>query len=135
MTYYVGLLEGDDETWSVRIPDFGGVHGGGNTADAAISDTISALQTVAAMLLSQGKDLPPARPLETVLKDPATEFGLMGPEASVMIPLIVDRGRPVRANISMDAGVLAAIDAEAKRRGLTRSAFLTSAALDKIVKG
>jgi hypothetical protein len=49
-----------------------------------------------------------------------------------MIPLILDRARPVKANISLDAGLLEAIDDEAKRRGLTRSAFLVSAAIDKI---
>jgi len=38
----------------------------------------------------------------------------------------------VKANISLDAGLLEAIDEEAERRGLTRSALLTSAALDKI---
>ena len=47
-------------------------------------------------------------------------------------PVLVDSGRPVRANLSLDAGLLAAIDAEASRRGLTRSAFIASAAREKI---
>ncbi|RUV56524.1 ribbon-helix-helix protein, CopG family, partial [Mesorhizobium sp. M1A.F.Ca.IN.022.02.1.1] len=38
----------------------------------------------------------------------------------------------VRANLSLDAGLLAAIDTEASRRGLTRSAFIASAAREKI---
>lgn len=41
-------------------------------------------------------------------------------------------GRTVRANVTFDAGLLEAIDAEAERRGLTRSAFLASAAREKI---
>ncbi len=41
-------------------------------------------------------------------------------------------GRPVKANLSLDAGLLDAIDEAAKRRGLTRSAFLASAAREKI---
>ena len=49
-----------------------------------------------------------------------------------MVPLILDRGRPVKANISLDAGLLEAIDDEAVRRGLTRSGFLASAALATI---
>ncbi len=49
-----------------------------------------------------------------------------------MIPLLLDAGRTVRANLTFDAGLLAAIDAEAARRGLTRSAFLASAAREKI---
>ena len=49
-------------------------------------------------------------------------------------PLVVDRGRSVKANISLDAGQLDAIDAEAARRGLTRSAFLAAAALELIAR-
>ena len=52
-----------------------------------------------------------------------------------MIPLLLDRGRLVRANVSLDAGLLDQIDAEAKRRGVTRSAILISAAVDKITSG
>ena len=50
-----------------------------------------------------------------------------------MVPLLLDKARAVTANISIDAGLLESIDAEAKRRGLTRSAFLASAARDKIM--
>ncbi|MGO8972077.1 MAG: hypothetical protein ACLQNV_00915, partial [Steroidobacteraceae bacterium] len=44
----------------------------------------------------------------------------------------LDAGRPVRANLSLDAGLLDAIDEAAKAHGLTRSAFLASAAREKI---
>jgi HicB_like antitoxin of bacterial toxin-antitoxin system len=43
-----------------------------------------------------------------------------------------DRGQPTRANISLDRGLLEAIDQAAATRGLTRSAFLASAAREKI---
>jgi Ribbon-helix-helix protein, copG family len=50
-----------------------------------------------------------------------------------VIPLLHDPvGRVKKANVSLDAGTLAAIDNEARARGLTRSAFLASAALEKI---
>ena len=44
-------------------------------------------------------------------------------------------GRLVTANISLDAGTLAAIDEGAAEHGLTRSAFMASAALEKIQRG
>jgi Ribbon-helix-helix protein, copG family len=67
------------------------------------------------------------------IREPArAEFAPDKGEVLVMVPLILDRGRPVRANISLDAGLLEAIDEEAERRGLTRSAFFTSAALEKV---
>jgi hypothetical protein len=45
--------------------------------------------------------------------------------------LLIRTRRPL-ASISLDAGLLEAIDEEARRRGLTRSAFLASATIDKI---
>ena len=48
------------------------------------------------------------------------------------VPVIIDKGRPRRINISLDAGLLEAIDQETNRRGMTRSAFLSSAARREI---
>ena len=135
MTYYVGILDGSDGVWGVRIPDLRGCHGGGATAEAAIADAISAMREWSALLIADGQQIPPPRSLADVVADPDAEFDAMAGDSTVMLPLLLDRGRPVRANISLDAGLLAAIDAEAKRRGLTRSAFLVSAALDKIETG
>jgi hypothetical protein len=56
-------------------------------------------------------------------------------ESAVMVPLLLDAGRTVRANVSLDAALLDAIDAAAKERGLSRSAFLASAAREKIMAG
>jgi len=52
--------------------------------------------------------------------------------ALAIVPLLLDAARPVRANLSLDAGLLDAIDEAAKAHGLTRSAFLASAAREKI---
>jgi hypothetical protein len=52
-----------------------------------------------------------------------------------VVPLVMESGTPVRANLSLDAGLLAAIDEAATAAGLTRSAFLASAARDKILAG
>jgi hypothetical protein len=40
------------------------------------------------------------------------------------VPLVRETGKPVKANLSIDSGVLAALDEEAERRKLTRSAFV-----------
>jgi metal-responsive CopG/Arc/MetJ family transcriptional regulator len=48
---------------------------------------------------------------------------------------MLDAGRAVKANLSLDAGLLEAIDDAAKAHGLTRSAFITSAAREKIERG
>jgi metal-responsive CopG/Arc/MetJ family transcriptional regulator len=48
------------------------------------------------------------------------------------VPVVLDSGRTVRANLTFDAGLLEAVDAEAARRGLTRSAFMASAVRERL---
>ena len=62
----------------------------------------------------------------------AGEIEAMRNEVAVIVPVVLDEGRTVRANLTFDAGLLAAIDAEASRRGLTRSAFMASAARERL---
>jgi HicB_like antitoxin of bacterial toxin-antitoxin system len=82
----------------------------------------------------KGIALKPPRSVRDVIRDKAVEFDAAAGEAVVMIPLTLDQGRPVKANISMDAELLEAIDNEAERRGLTRSSFLASAAISQIAE-
>ena len=49
--------------------------------------------------------------------------------------LVPDTGKPARANVSLDSGLLAAIDEAARENGVTRSAFLAAAAREKIASG
>jgi predicted RNase H-like HicB family nuclease len=132
MTYYVGILDGKGTVWGVRIPDFPGCHGGGATPDKAVADATRALREFAADMVADGEAIPKPRSADDILRALKAQKEPGG--AVVYIPLLLDKGRPVRANISLDAGLLETIDAEAKRRGLTRSAFLASAALDKIAE-
>ena len=131
MTYYVGVLDGGGEVWGVRIPDIPGCVGGGATPEAAIADAAEALRDVLAHKREGG--FPARQP--TSLSE-IVAFGEIGEgESAVMVPLLLDSGRTVRANVSLDAALLDAIDAAAKERGLSRSAFLASAAREKIMAG
>ena len=130
MAHYIGILDGDDGVWGVRIPDLPGCFGGGGTPEAAITDAISAASEWAKIILNDTAELPRARTLSEILA--TGEIDIAAGESSVIIPLVVDSGRPVRANLSIDGGLLATIDAEARRRGQTRSAFIASAAREKI---
>jgi hypothetical protein len=53
--------------------------------------------------------------------DPSTEI-------FVMLPLLVKTGRAAKANVSVDAGTVAAINSAAALRRMTRSAFMVAAA-------
>jgi predicted RNase H-like HicB family nuclease len=135
VTYYVGILDaGGGGAWGVRIPDVPGCHGGGASAEAAIADAIGALREVAAHHAAKGTDLKSPRTTLEILRDKAADYDPTVGETFVMIPLVLDQARSVKANISLDAGLLEAIDDEAKLRGLTRSSFLASAARDKIAR-
>lgn len=134
MAYHIALIDGEGDVWGARFPDFPGCHGGGATPEAAIADATTALRVFVADMIADGETVPEPRTLSQIVEDGD------GPEKgeaafNAFVPLLLDKGRPVRANISLDAGLLETIDAEAKRRGVTRSAFLVSAALDKITAG
>ena len=83
--------------------------------------------------IEDGKKIPKARPIEKLRRDPEVAAALRDGAVLASVPLIVDAGRTVRINLSLDAGTVAAIDEAANARGLTRSAFLASAAREKIV--
>jgi hypothetical protein len=98
---------------------------------AAIADAISAAREWADYRGTRGKALPAARPLRQLIH--GGELDLRAGDTAVMIPLLRDSGRPVRADLSLDAALLEAIDEAARARGLARSAFIASAAREKIV--
>jgi hypothetical protein len=79
---------------------------------------------------AKGEAPPKPRTIAQISKE--CEIDTANNEAAVIIPVALDAGRTVRANLTFDAGLLAAIDAEAARRGLTRSAFLASAARKRL---
>ena len=105
MPYYVGILDGSKDVWGVTIPDVPGCHGGGASPEAAVADATSALREFAAHQATKGVALDPPRSVQDVIADPGTDFDAAAGEAVVLIPLILDRGRPVKANISLDAGL------------------------------
>jgi hypothetical protein len=76
--------------------------------------------------------VPKPRSAQKLRDDPAVSAALANGGILAYVPLVLDAGRPVKANLSLDAGLLDAIDEAAERRGLTRSAFLASAAREKI---
>ncbi len=131
MANFVGVLDGAGDVWGVRIPDLPGCFGGGATAEDAIADAISAARDWAEHRAAKGLALPIRRDVSALLA--LGEVDVAAGEAAVLVPLLLDSGRTVRANLSLDAALLEAIDDAAKLRGLTRSAFIASAAREKIL--
>ena len=108
MTNYIGILDGSGQVWGVRIPDLPGCYGGGVSAEAAIEDAASAAREWLAQQLSKGLPQPKARNLAAIIK--AGEIDASNQETALIISVILDSGRTVRANLTFDAGLLEAID-------------------------
>ncbi len=125
---YIGILDGSGGVWGVRIPDIDGCVGGGATPEAAIADATKALRDVLAYRQSSGIAFPTASSLDVILKKEKPTKS----ESTVIVPVVLDAGRSVRANLTMDAGLLEAIDSAAAQAGITRSAYIASAAREKL---
>ena len=67
--------------------------------------------------LADGEKLPKPRSIEAVRADPEVAAALAHGAVLAIVPLVRDAGRPVKANLSLDAGLLAAI----LRAGATQS--------------
>ncbi len=130
MTQYIGILDGKGKTFGVRFPDLPGCYGGGETPEAAIADAQSAALEWIGFRAAKNEPAPKARTLSEILK--SEDVDASQNETAVMISVVLDAGRTVRANLTFDAGLLAAIDTEATSLGLTRSAFLASVARERL---
>ncbi|MCC6734777.1 MAG: type II toxin-antitoxin system HicB family antitoxin [Bauldia sp.] len=121
----------EDGLFGVAFPDAPGCVAMGATEDEAIANATDALAEWAADMRSVGRSMA-ARGVEAVLTDPDVREAMATGGVLVSIPLLENRGKLARANISLDEGLLASIDATAKRLGVTRSAFMAAASLEKI---
>jgi predicted RNase H-like HicB family nuclease len=130
MVHYVAIIDGLEtgKMWGVRFPDVPGCVAQAETPEEAISQATAALRNAMAYSRDGGIEFPKPSGIAEILAS-----GEVRPrEAIALIPLIIELGRTVRVNLTFDAALLAAIDKASKDRGLTRSAFLASAAREKI---
>jgi len=131
VTRYLAIIDEADGSFGVVFPDAPGCTAMGVTAEEAIADAADALSEWMADWIADG-NLPPHTRSYAEIQE-SGEYSSGGLVAS--IPLLLETGKLARANISLDAGLLADIDAEAARRGVTRSAFLAAAARQTIKTG
>jgi predicted RNase H-like HicB family nuclease len=131
MKRYFALLDGGPGAYGVAFPDCPGCTAMGADANEAYANAVAALEEWMLDALAVG-EAPAPRTIEALRQEPDVVAALAEGAAFLAIPVVLESGRPVKANISLDRGLLEAIDAAAKRGGLTRSAFLASAAREKI---
>lgn len=123
MSRYVALVDGEAGAYGVSFPDLPGCVAMGGTVDEALTHAAEALRDWI-NVTEETAVVPPPRALEEVRRDADTLEALREGASLAVVPLVRDTGRPAKANLSIDAGILAALDEEAARRKLTRSALV-----------
>ena len=131
-TRYVVVIDGKPGAFGMWVPDMPGCTSMGKTLDELLHDAQEALRLWAEDATEDGEAIPVPRSFDEVYSDPKVTAAIREGAALAIVPLLIDSGRSVKANLSMDTGLLSAIDDAAAARGLTRSAFLSSAAREKI---
>jgi len=120
---YIATLKPENGRITVLFPDLPGCGTVGDTLDEALVLAAEALGGHVESLREIGGTIPVPRSLSDI----RAEIDNLD-TTLVAVPLIEDRGTAKRVNISLDPGLLDAIDGAARSRGMTRSAFLSSAA-------
>lgn len=116
MTRYPALIDGAAGAYGVTFPDLPGIVAMGTTLDDALVNAEEALRDYAIEAENHDEEIVSPTSIESVDAPPGC--------ALVSVPLIRLSGRSVRANLSLDEGVAAFIDSEARRRKMTRTAYV-----------
>lgn len=128
MQTYIAVVDKDPgSAYGVWFPDVPGCF---SAADE--SEELFAKATEALSLHIDPSNVPQARTIDALRSDPEVMQSLREGAYLLAIPYFLPTERIVRANISIDQGSLLAIDETAHQRGMTRSAFMTKAAIAAI---
>ena len=133
MRYIAFIHKEDDSVFGVSFPDFPGCISAGDSLDEALLNASEALQGHVQMMEADGDRVPGPRSADDIMKDTSLIEEREGAIISA-VPLVRDRGSTTRINVSLDLGLLEAIDDAARARKQTRSAFLASAARRELVE-
>ena len=128
---YVAFLHTDGDGWGISFPDFPGCASDGRTEDETLARGEEALGFHVEGMREDGEALPAPRSVAAIMAD-SSLAGWRDSTVIAYVPLLLDRGSPRRVNVSLDPGLLDAIDHEARRRKMTRSVALPSAARAEI---
>jgi predicted RNase H-like HicB family nuclease len=128
MRYYIGIVHQEgDSAFGVHFPDFPGCFSAADEMDDLLTNASEALA-----LHLEDETLPDSRSLDAVRADIDVAHDLAEGAFLLAVPFIRLSGRSTKANITIDAGLLAAVDQTAKERGLTRSSFFADLARREI---
>lgn len=126
MIVYHAVVHKDEESaWGVQFPDLPGCFSAADELDDVLANASEAVS-----LYLEGMKAPTPSPITKIRLMVADD--LAGGAFLLAVPYLTSNSRPTRVNISLERGMLDAIDMAAADRKLTRSAFLAEAARKEI---
>jgi predicted RNase H-like HicB family nuclease len=134
MARYIALIDGKAGAYGIVFPDLPGCTAMGKTMDEALAHAAEALRDWVEFTEESGGKVPSPRALEALRRDGDVKRALATGAGLATVALVRETGKPVKANLSIDSGVLAAMDEEAQRRNLTRSSFVEMLARTMLTK-
>ena len=123
--FYAVVHKDDDSAYGVHFPDLPGCHSAADDLDKVLPNAIEAME-----LWLEDQPEPEASSVAAIRENAAGD--LAEGAFLIAVPRMTVSGKLARVNVSLDMGTLAAIDAAARARKLTRSAFLAEAARNEI---
>jgi predicted RNase H-like HicB family nuclease len=120
--------KGGKTVYGISFPDFPGAASGGATAEEAIERGRATLAFHIAGLIEDEEPVPATRTLDALRAVPDVQEAICNAGAALVQIAVDVPGKPVRVNISIDDGLLDAIDRAAERAGQNRSRFIAEAA-------
>jgi predicted RNase H-like HicB family nuclease len=125
MPNYIAVVHKEPASdYGVSFPDFPGCITAGKTIDEAKDLAYEALLLHWEGLREDGEPLPAPTNLEDIVDDPENADAM----AFLVVSVPDAQGKAKRINITIPEETLRRVDSAAKRRGLSRSSFLTRAA-------
>src|SRR2546425_142497 len=132
-TRYVALMDGKAGAYGVVFPDLPGCTAMGRTVEEALRNAMGAAREWAeAVSETNGGKLPRPRSPDALREKKEPAEALAEGAAMVIVPLVFDRGRPAKANLSLDSGLRQAIE---RKFCLGRPAAVKSFARFRIAAG
>jgi predicted RNase H-like HicB family nuclease len=128
MKYFIAIVHKEaDSAFGIGFPDLPGVFSAADEESDLTANAIEALR-----LWAEDEPMPEPSAYDDVISQDDVRQQLSGGAFLIRVPFIENDSRIVRANVTFEKGMLDAIDMAARERGLTRSAFLASAARKEI---
>lgn len=122
---YIALIHKDTGSdYGVSFPDFPGCVSAGDTLEDAIESGREALIFHIEGMREDEEAIPRPSPIETILSENHDHIAIV----PISVP---ETQETIRINITVGARDLAVIDSAARSSGLSRSAFLVGAALER----